>query len=129
VKRKSVSATECYWWHGGNALFDNGGPEDRSAILRETVTGDHGNRLCSPLALAALKGTHARDFHSLFLNDFLHLSVTNRYKTQFSQRFRKYSLNLPRYLKFLITPRFRRKREAWLSVVAENAELNLALSS
>jgi hypothetical protein len=76
-----------------------------------------------------LKGTHARDFQSLFLNDFLHLSITNRYKMQFSQHFRKYSLNSSRYSKFSITPRFRRKREAWLSVVAENAELNLALSS
>jgi hypothetical protein len=27
-----------------------------------------------------LKGTHARDFHRLFLNIFLHLSVTNRDK-------------------------------------------------
>ncbi len=54
MKRKSVSATECYRWHGANALFDNSGPEDRSAVLRETVTGDQGNRLFSPLALAAL---------------------------------------------------------------------------
>jgi hypothetical protein len=38
-----------------------------------------------------LKGTHARDFYSLFLNFFLHLSVTNRYKTQFSQHFKKYT--------------------------------------
>jgi hypothetical protein len=76
-----------------------------------------------------LKGTHAQDFHSLFLNFFLHLSVTNRYKTQYSQHFRKYSSNSPRYSKFSITCRFRRKREAWLSVVAENTALNLALSS
>ncbi len=78
---------------------------------------------------ACLKGTHARDFHSLFLNFFLHISVTNRYKTQSSQYFRKYSSNLHRYSKFSITRCFRRKREAWLSVVAENAELNLTLSS
>jgi hypothetical protein len=26
------------------------------------------------------KGTHARDFHRLFFNFFLHLSITNRYK-------------------------------------------------
>jgi hypothetical protein len=77
----------------------------------------------------SIKGTHARDFHSLFLNFFLHLSVTNRYKTQYRQHFRKYSSNSPRYSKFSITRRFRRKREAWLSVVAENAESNLALSS
>ncbi len=76
-----------------------------------------------------IKGTHAWDFHSLFLNFFLHLSVTNIYKTQYSQHFRKYSWNSPRYSKFLISRHFRRKREAWLSVVAENAELNLALSS
>jgi hypothetical protein len=33
---------------------------------------------------ALLKGTHARDFHSLFLNFSSHISVTNRYKTQSS---------------------------------------------
>jgi hypothetical protein len=38
-------------------------------------------------ATQLLKGTHARDFHSPFLNFFLHLSVTNRYKTQNSQHF------------------------------------------
>ncbi len=43
--------------------------------------------------------------------------------------FRKYSLNSHRYSKFSINRRFCRKREAWLSVVAENAELNFALSS
>jgi hypothetical protein len=75
-----------------------------------------------------VKGTHARDFHRQFLNIFLYLSVTYRYKTQFSQHFRKYSLNSPSYSKFSISPRFRRKREARLSIVAENAELNLALS-
>ncbi len=31
---------------------------------------------------SVLKGTHARDFHSLFLNLFLHLSITYGYKTQ-----------------------------------------------
>ncbi len=77
----------------------------------------------------SINGTHARDFHNQFLNFFLHLSVTNRYKTQYSQHFRKYSSNSPRYSKFSITRRFRRKREAWLSVVAEYAELNLALSA
>ncbi len=82
-----------------------------------------------PSKLHTFKGTHARDFHCLFLNFFLHLSVTNRYQTQYSQHFRKYSSNSPRYSKFSITRRFRRKHEAWLSVVAENAELNLALSS
>ncbi len=41
----------------------------------------------------------------------------------------KYSSNSPRYSKFSITPRFRQKYEAWLSVVAKNAELNLELSS
>ncbi len=56
-------------------------------------------------------------------------TYANRYKTQYSQYFQKYSSNSPRYSKFLITRRFRRKREAWLSVVAENAELNLALLS
>jgi hypothetical protein len=81
------------------------------------------------LNLSLLKGTHARDFHSLFLNFFLQLSVTNKYKTQYSQHFRKYSSNSPRYSKFSITRRFRRKRKAWLSVVAGNTELNLALSS
>jgi hypothetical protein len=84
---------------------------------------------CLQIGPSGLKGTHARDFHSLLLNFFLHLSVTYRYKTQSSQHFRKYSLNSHRYSKFSITRRFRRKREAWLSVVAENAELNLALSS
>jgi hypothetical protein len=59
-----------------------------------------------------LKGTHARDFHSLFLNFFLHILVTNRYKTQSSQHFRKYYSNSHRYSKFSITRRFRRKREA-----------------
>ncbi len=58
------------------------------------------------LYISLLKGTHARDFHSLFLNFFLHLSVTNRYKTQYSQHFRKYSSNSPRYSKFSITHRF-----------------------
>jgi hypothetical protein len=62
--------------------------------------------------LGSLKGTHARDFHSLFFNFFLHLSVTNRYKTQYNHHFRKYSSNSPRYSKFSITCRFRRKREA-----------------
>ncbi len=38
-------------------------------------------RTCTVETLAGLKGTHARDFHSLFLNFFLHLSVTGRYKT------------------------------------------------
>ncbi len=38
-----------------------------------------------------LKGTNARDFHSLFLNFFLHLSLTNGYKTQYGQHFRKNS--------------------------------------
>jgi hypothetical protein len=33
------------------------------------------------------KDTHAQDFHSLFLNFFLHLSVTNRYKILYSQHF------------------------------------------
>ncbi len=33
---------------------------------------------------AVFKGTHARDFHSLFLNFSLHISVTNRYKMQSS---------------------------------------------
>ncbi len=42
--------------------------------------------------------------------------------------FQKYSSNSYRYSKFSITRRFHRKREAWLSVVAEKAELNLALS-
>jgi hypothetical protein len=78
--------------------------------------------------LFCLKGTHARDFNSLFLNFLLHISVTNRYKTQSSQHFQKYSSNSHRYSKFSITRRFRRKREARLSVVAKNAELNLALS-
>jgi hypothetical protein len=32
-----------------------------------------------------LKGTHARDFHSLFLNFSLHLPVTNRNKKQYVQ--------------------------------------------
>jgi hypothetical protein len=41
-----------------------------------------------------LKGTHAQDFHSLFLNFFLHLSLTNRYKRQYGQHFRK------KFLKF-----------------------------
>jgi hypothetical protein len=59
-----------------------------------------------------VKGTHARDFHSLFLNLFLHLSITNRYKTQYNQHFRKSSSNSPRFSKFSITPRFRQKREA-----------------
>jgi hypothetical protein len=59
-----------------------------------------------------LKGTHARDFHSLFLNFFWHISVNNRYKTQSSQHFRKYSSNSHRYSKFSITRRFRQKREA-----------------
>ncbi len=60
---------------------------------------------------------------------FLHLSVTNRYKTQYSQHFHKYSTNSPRYLKFSITYSFCWKCEAWLSIVAKIAELNLALSS
>ncbi len=38
-----------------------------------------------------LKGTHARDFHNVFLNFFLNLLVTNRYKTHYSQHVRKYS--------------------------------------
>ncbi len=76
-----------------------------------------------------LTSTLARDFHSLFLKLFLHLSVTNIYKTQYSYHFRKYSSNSPRYSKFSITRRFRRKRKAWQSVVAENTELNLVLSS
>jgi hypothetical protein len=77
----------------------------------------------------SVNGTHAQDFHCKFLNFVLHLSVTNKYKTQYSQHFLKYSTILPRYSKFFITPSFCRKREAWLSVVAENRELNLALSS
>ncbi len=40
---------------------------------------------------AYFKGTHARDFYSLFLKFFLHLSVTNKYKTHYSQHFQKYS--------------------------------------
>jgi hypothetical protein len=77
------------------------------------------------LKIVHLKGTHARDFHILFLNFFFHISVTNRYKTPSSQYFRKCSSNSHRYSKFSITRRFRRKREAWLSVVAENVELHL----
>jgi hypothetical protein len=37
--------------------------------------------------LVCFKGTHARDIPSLFLNFFLLLSVTKRYKTQYSQIF------------------------------------------
>ncbi len=85
-------------------------------------------RYVTEMILVTLKA-HARDFHSLFLNFFLHISVTNRYKTQSSQHFRKYSSNSHRYLKFSVTCRFRRKREAWLSIVTKNAGLNLALSS
>jgi hypothetical protein len=65
------------------------------------------------LLSAPFKGTHARDFYSLFLNFFLHLSVTNRYKKQYSQHFRKYSSNSARYSKFC---RKRSKR-------SENAQL------
>jgi hypothetical protein len=34
-----------------------------------------------------LKGTHARDFHGLFITFFLHHSFINRYQTQYSQHF------------------------------------------
>ncbi len=49
------------------------------------------NFLCRRDVTFPIKGTHARDFHSLFLNFFSHLSVTNRYKTQYSVHFRKHS--------------------------------------
>jgi hypothetical protein len=76
-----------------------------------------------------LKGTNALDFRRLFLNFFcIFKSPTYRYKTQFRQHFRKYTLNSPSYSKFLITHCFRQKCEARLSVVAESVELNLALS-
>ncbi len=76
-----------------------------------------------------VKGTHEREFRSLFIIFFLLISITNRYKTQYSKHFWKYSWNSPRYLKFSITPRFRWKHKAWLNIVAKNAGLNLALSS
>ncbi len=55
----------------------------------------------SPVAfcLFLLKGTHARDFHILFLNFILHLSLTNRYKTQYGQHFRKNSLKFTQIFK------------------------------
>jgi hypothetical protein len=53
-----------------------------------------------------LKGTHARDFQSLFLNFFLLLLVTNRYKTQYSQHFQKHSSNSPDIKSVSITPVF-----------------------
>ncbi len=104
-----------------------------------------------------IKGTHARDFRSLFLNLFMHLSITNRYKTQYNQHFRKSSSNSSRYSKFFyhspispkarsiaercrrkrrvkfsvvfVTVRFQRKRGVKLIVVGENGELNCALSA
>jgi hypothetical protein len=67
---------------------------------------------CTYTVNVLLKGTHARDFHSLFLNLILHLSNTKRYKTQYNQHFRKSSSNSPRYSKFSITHQFPRKRKA-----------------
>jgi hypothetical protein len=39
-------------------------------------------KIAASIVLGGFKGTHARDFHSLFLNFFLHISLTYRYKTQ-----------------------------------------------
>ncbi len=50
-------------------------------------------------------------------------------KRSMAKIYEKILINSHRYSKFSITPRFRQKREAWLSVVAENVTVNLALSS
>jgi hypothetical protein len=100
-----------------------------------------------------LKGTHARDFHRLFLNIFLHLSVTNRYKMQYSQTFSNIFFKFaqifdifdhsPFLPKARSTPeRCGRKREVKFSVIfvtvrfriassilGENAESNFAFSA
>jgi hypothetical protein len=88
------------------------GGKPPALIICQYVPADRPVSTVTVSSLHFLKGTYARDFHSLFLNFFLHISVTNRYKTQSSQHFRKYSSNSLRYSKFSITRRFRRKREA-----------------
>jgi hypothetical protein len=81
-------------------------------------------------AITEFKGTHARDFHILFLNFFCifhSLIDTKRSTADIFEKILKIRTDIR--TEFLITPRFRWKREAWLSVVAENATWNLALSS
>jgi hypothetical protein len=41
------------------------------------------------LKSVSIKGTHAQNFQSLFLNFFLHLSITNRYYSQHFQNLLK----------------------------------------
>jgi hypothetical protein len=89
-----------------------------------------------------LKDTHARDFHSLFVHLFLHLSNTNRYKTQYNQHFWNFrslpdfaesakhnlALSAKRGVKFsvvFVTVRFR----IVLSVFSEKGESNFAFSA
>jgi hypothetical protein len=77
----------------------------------------------------SLKGTHARDFHSLFLDFFCIFRSLIDTKRSTANIFEKIFFKFAQIFGLSITPHFRRKREAWLCVVAENAELNLALSS
>jgi hypothetical protein len=77
---------------------------------------------------SVLKGTHAQEFYILFLILFLPLSITNRYKKQYSQQFRKSSSNSPRYRNFQSLTIFAQKQVAQLGVVAENVERSLELS-
>ncbi len=85
-------------------------------------------RLGRPAIFPTLKG-HIHKIFIVCFKTFFASSISNRYKTQDSQHFRKSSSNSPRYSKFLITPSFHWKREALLSIVAKNAELTSALSS
>ncbi len=55
-----------------------------------------------------LKGTHARDFHSLFLNFFC--IFQSLIKMQYNQHFQKSSSNSPRYSKFWSLPIFAKAR-------------------
>ncbi len=96
-----------------------------------------------------LKGTR---FSQFVFKHFLNLSITNRYKTQFSRHFQKYLLNSPSYQKFfyhsLFSPKALSTAERCcqkrgvkfsvifvtvrfliaLSVFGENAESNFARS-
>jgi hypothetical protein len=77
--------------------------------------------------LCVLKGTHARDFHSLFLTFFLHYSLTNRYLTQYNQHLKKNffftSFNHSPLLPKAGSGHHHQEREVKLSIVFETVHL------
>jgi hypothetical protein len=69
-KKNDILTYDTFWWFNIK-IQPWCHPAPQGFLLDFTVLSPH------------LKSTHARDFHSLFLNFFLHLSLSNRYKTQY----------------------------------------------